>query len=214
MNYTQSQGHGFQWQNDILQKVFNIPIVKNDREKYDVPCINNKFDNEENISIKVSKTNTIDCGDIERFYTIEKNTTIILLKYEQKGTKKILINIYEIEYNKELRDILFGTITKEDILQYVSLIKNIVKGKVTSFDYLRIKNELQKNHNMYINISPKVDSKNQRRVQCSIPRIDILFKKYPQFIKYNSKLPLLRNVEIVSEIISCPRIRKPKLIPA
>lgn len=210
MECNQSQSHGFQWQYDITIKVFKLSIVKNDTEKYDIPCKNNMFDKEENISIKVSKTNTIDCGDILRFYDIENKTTIILLQYEQIGNTKKIINIYEIDYNKELRDILFGSITKEEINNYVLLIKNIVKGKVINKDYLQIKKELQIRNNMYINISPKVDNHNQRRVQCSIPHIDVLLIKYPHFIKYYSKLPLLRNVQILSEIISCPRIRKCK----
>jgi len=88
MECNQSQSHGFQWQYDITIKVFKLSIVKNDTEKYDIPCKNNMFDKEENISIKVSKTNTIDCGDILRFYDIENKTTIILLQYEQIGNTK------------------------------------------------------------------------------------------------------------------------------
>jgi hypothetical protein len=41
--------------------------------------------------------------------------------------------------------------------------------------------------NMLINISPKVDSHNQRRVQCSIPKINELLDKYPEFIISRTK---------------------------
>ena len=44
----------------------------------------NKFNSNENISIKCTKSNNIDCGDIIRFYNYNfvENNTIIVVKYE------------------------------------------------------------------------------------------------------------------------------------
>ena len=66
-NFTQSQAHGLFWDNEIRVKVFQLPQCKNDTKKYDIEASENRFDSEENVSIKTSSNNNIDCGDICRF---------------------------------------------------------------------------------------------------------------------------------------------------
>ena len=63
---------------------------------------------------------------------------------------------------------------------------------------------------MYINISPKVDSKNQRRVQCSIPKINELLEQYPEFIISRNSEAVVRGVQITSTIESGKRKRNSK----
>ena len=64
---------------------------------------------------------------------------------------------------------------------------------------------------MKINISPKVDSKSQRRVQCSIPKVDELLELFPQLIISRTVYPMIRNVLITEKIHSGPRVRKTKV---
>ena len=125
--YNQSQAHGLFFNDEIREKVFDLPKLINDTEKYDICCHDNKFDCNENISIKVSGNNNIDCGDILRFYDIddEQKITIILIRYKQVNTTKQITEILEINYNKELRDILFGTIPRKVLEGYVNYIKSI-----------------------------------------------------------------------------------------
>ena len=111
-HFTQSQSHGLYWDNEIRENVFNVPQCINDTLKYDVPCEHNKFNSNENISIKTSGNNNIDCGDILRFYDLDncKKLTIILIKYKQIGNTKQINEILEFNYNEKLRNILFGNI--------------------------------------------------------------------------------------------------------
>jgi hypothetical protein len=98
---------------------------------------------------------------------------------------------------------------------YVQLVKNIPNGPApaeTKKIYKARKNEIQGVHNMRINISPKVDSKNQRRVQCSIPKIDELFEEYPQFIISRTNEPTVRGIQLTSIIASNKRERHKKEI--
>ena len=74
-----------------------------------------------------------------------------------------------------------------------------------------MKQELQARHNMFINISPKVDSKSQRRVQCSIPKMHELFARFPCHILSRSDKALVKNVEISAMITSTKRIRNKKI---
>jgi homoserine dehydrogenase len=100
------------------------------------------------------------------------------------------------------------------LINYINGIKNIPHGTVgneTKEIYKKLKNILQKQHNMKINISPKVDSKSQRRVQCSIPKVDIILELFPQIIISRTSESIIRNVKITSIINSGPRQRKSKL---
>jgi hypothetical protein len=213
--YNQSQAHGLFFNDEIREKVFDLPKLINDTEKYDICCHDNKFDCNENISIKVSGNNNIDCGDILRFYDIddEQKITIILIRYKQVNTTKQITEILEINYNKELRDILFGTIPRKVLEGYVNYIKSIEHGPVSpdiKKKYKDCKIKMQNEFNMFINISPKVDSKRQRRVQCSIPKVDELFTNHPEFVIDRNTDSSIRGVKITESIESGPRVRNTK----
>jgi hypothetical protein len=211
-DFTQSQAHGLFWDNEIREKVFGLPKCKNDTKKYDICCEENKYNNTENISIKTSSNNNIDCGDILRFYNgdFDNNYTIILIRYVQLNNQKKINEIIEINYNLELRNYLFGSITEDILTNYINLIKAIPNGPVDTEvkqNYKKQKIQLQNQYNMKINISPKVDSKTQRRVQCSIPKVNDILIKFPQNIISRTNKPIIKGIEITSCIYSEPRKR-------
>ena len=200
----QSQKHGFDFENEIRTKVFNLNEEINNLNIYDIPAKDNKFNNNENISIKITQ-NVIFCSDILRFYNYDFNqqNTIIVGKYTQIGDIKNINEIIEIDYNQELHTYLFGTITKEIIEKYIQMIKAIPNGKVTKDDrdyYINFKKKLMKDYSMNICINPKVDSRNQRRVQCSI-------KKIPDNCIITRSYDSVRGVKINTVLQSGRRIR-------
>lgn len=216
--FTQSQSHGLIWDSEIREKVFKLPKCINDTKKYDIDCSDNIYCPDENVSIKTTSSTNIDCGDIQRFYnndfTENKYTNIIIIIYKQDANIKKIIEIIEFKYNEEIRNFLFGTITKEEIEEYNKSIKSIPKGPVSpeiKTNYIKMKQELQSRHNMFINISPKVDSKSQRRVQCSIPKIHDLFARFPSHIISRTDKATVKNVAITSMITSTKRIRNKKI---
>ncbi len=210
----QSQRHGFTWENDTRKKVFKMDCELNNTDKYDIPRCKNKLNPNENISIKTTGSGNICCGDILRFYDYEFDTigeiknTIIVIKYVQQKNKKIIEKIYEINYNKECHKKFFGTIKKKDIQKYVTSVKDIpknIKGNEAGFKYKDEKNSLQEKMGI-LQINPKVDSKNQRRVQCSF-NIDNLPEEFINY-KSNDEMPnLIREVEISLSILSTKRKR-------
>lgn len=210
-DFTQSQGHGLFWDNEIREKVFKLPSCKNDTRKFDIEAIENIFNSVENISIKTSGNNNIDCGDILRFYD-ENNFnnfyTIILVRYKQIDEYKEIKQILELNYTLELRNYLFGDVPMLELEQYIELIKSIPFGEVSpeiKKKYKEIKKKIQEKYKMNINISPKVDSKKQRRVQCSIKKLDELLTQFPYLILNYSTIPVVRNVPITPKIYSPPR---------
>ena len=212
-DFTQSQAHGLFWDNEIREKVFGLPSCINDTKKYDICCEDNKLNPLENVSIKTSSNNNIDCGDILRFFNgdFTKKYTIMLIRYDQIDDTKQIKEIIEIDYTSELRSYLFGSITEDILTNYVNTIKIIPHGPVSNEIkemYKKTKNQLQKDYNMKINISPKVDSKSQRRVQCSIPKVDELTTQFPHVVISRTKEPIIRGITITKIIKSLARKRK------
>jgi hypothetical protein len=214
--FTQSQSHGLFWDSEIRTAVFGLSQCINDTKKYDIEAEENKFDHLENVSIKTSSNNNIDSSDIMRFFDgdFSKKYTIILIRYEQKSDTKYIKEIIEIAYTLWLRDHLFGTINKEVLQQYVDFVKAIPSGSVAEEikkEYKSRKIVLQKDYNMAINISPKVDSKSQRRVQCSIPKVNELLAQFPEIIISRTSESVVRQVPISAQIKSEPRVRNKKI---
>lgn len=211
----QSQKHGFTWENHIKEFIFGLPAESNNTDIHDISGEKNTLCPGETISIKTTGGTSIDCGDIRRFYSYEFDNpnikhTMIVIKYRQQENKKVIEHIFEIDYNKECHQLLFGSIDINHISTYIAQIKQIPPGSVVNEiknNYLREKHRLQTENNMRINICPKVDSKNQRRVQCSIPNFESILEK---FIKYRSPSDspnLLREKEIPLSIESGKRER-------
>lgn len=210
-----SQGHGFNWENDVRKMVFYLEEEKNNTDKYDIPKEKNKLDKNENVSIKTTGNDCICTSDILRFYNydFDNKNTLILIKYSQNGDNKTIQTIYEINYSKELHTYLFGDLSEQEIINYVSNVKKIppyIKGDEAKhiFDYLVEQKKIYQNHpTLKLKINPKVDS-SQSRVQCSINIKDIPEK----FIKYNSsrdtdKPNFIRGKEIKLSIESPSRKR-------
>ena len=219
-NSNQSQKHGFQYENIIRDQVFKLPAESNNTETHDIPAYMNKFDKKENCSIKTTGSQTIFCSDISRFYDYSFNegvkNTIIVIKYNQSETEKIIETIYEIDYNKKCHNVLFGNLPKLVIDDFVKQVKSIprkVGGQDAKaiFDYIVEKKKLEKNYNFEIQINPKVDS-NQSRVQCSIPNFETLLKDFIIYKSDPSKPNLLRECLIDNRIQSSKRQRNKKVI--
>jgi len=216
-NKGQSQKHGFTFENSIRKNVFDLPKEPNNTDKYDIPKDKNKYNQNENCSIKTTGSTTICCGDIIRFYEYDFTNvnTIFVVKYKQTETQKIVKCIYEIDYNLECHKLLFGNLPKEIIENYVKGVKSIptnIKGPEAKkiFNYLTEKKILKQKYNNLIQINPKVDS-SQSRVQCSIPNFETTLK---DFIKYKSPLEtpnLIRGKAILESIESCKRPRNTKI---
>jgi len=214
---SQSQKHGFVFENSIREKVFDLPGEKNNTMIHDIPKDKNKYDKNENCSIKTTGSFTLYCADILRFYMYdfsEKNTMIVI-NYEQTDTEKVIKHIYEIDYNEECHKLLFGDLSKEAIEDYVRNVKSIptkTKGKEAKkiFNYLVEKKKLKKDYPHVIQINPKVDG-SQSRVQCSILNFDVTLKDFIKYKSCSDAPNILRGKEVVAKIESCKRRRNKKL---
>lgn len=213
----QSQKHGFDFENSIRKNVFKLEHESNDTNIHDIPKHLNIINNNENCSIKTTGSNLICCGDVLRFYNYDFNekNTIIVIKYIQTETHKIVETIYEIDYNRECHELLFGNMPKDVIETYVNSVKSIpakVKGEEAKkiFDYLIGKKNLKNQYTNKIQINPKIDG-SQSRVQCSIPKFEETLKDFITYKSQKEKPNILRETEILLSVESTKRKRKTKI---
>ena len=212
---SQSQNHGFMFENYIKFYVFGIEETsRNDTNIHDIPASKNKFNKKENVSIKATCSEQIFCGDLLRFFSYDFDSyehTLLVIQYKQVNNLKTIQAIYEINYSKECHKILFGNLHLDVLENYVNNVKSIpstTKGDAANeiFNYLAEKKKLKSQYTFNIQINPKVDSQ-QSRVQCSIPHFEVLLKDFITYKSSPEKPNLVRNIEIVQSLTSPPRQR-------
>ena len=140
---------------------------------------------DKNRSIKTAKGNKVDCGDILRRMN-EKEYDVVVGQWRQKGNNKIFHTEYIFNITPEDYDKLWGSMKYELVEEYDTFIKSIPHGKEgrdsTKKERTQRKNNISCKNALMV-IHPKVDSKKQRRVQCSF-KID---KLIASGVKYTKK---------------------------
>ena len=132
-------------------------------------------------SIKTSKGNTVDCGDILRRRQ-ETDYNLVVGCYSQVGDNKVFYSEYTFYIRPEHEQKLWGRMNYNQLAEYVDYIKNIPAGKAaqqeTKTERTVLKNCIE-DKNALMKIHPKVDSKKQRRVQCSLKMSDLIKARIP-----------------------------------
>jgi hypothetical protein len=145
-------------------------------------------------------------GDATRLFNYVSNEihTGIVVRYAQNTTHKVVTNVYEIDLdNKQL---LWGSVTLEDIQALDKLVRSMPNGKrdLSIDNAIKLKKKELNSKSGIVSFNPKIDSKTQRRLQCSITN----FASKVGFIKHVSAGPIVRGIAIALSIASGRRIRK------
>lgn len=163
-----------------------------------------------NFSIKVSKDGkSIGCGDILRFirHCRDDEFTMVVGAWRQvTPEKKVYNSIYEFYITPQHYSKLWSGITEDVVKPFVEYVKGIPEGKAAQLANRKLwKEHRQKIYDTYgrglCAIDAKIDSKNQRRVQCSI-KIDKLIEAGIGYSKYETAY---KNITLPYEQHSGPR---------
>ena len=132
-------------------------------------------------SIKTSKGNKVDCGDILRRRQ-ETDYNLVVGCYSQVGDNKVFYSEYTFYIRPEHEQKIWGRMNYNQLAEYVDYIKNIPAGREaqqeTKTERTVLKNCIE-DKNALMKIHPKVDSKKQRRVQCSLKMSDLIKARIP-----------------------------------
>ena len=149
-----------------------------------------------NGSIKTTKNNTICCSDVVRKMT-HTNYRLIVGQYNQVGKEKVFHTEYEFFITPDDDKMLWGKMNIQEVREFVEYVKSIPAGKdgqlKTKSHRQMLQEQIQDTEALF-KLNPKVDSKNQRRVQCSL-HIDKLISAG---VKYTKR-------DISYTVVSSPR---------
>jgi len=165
-------------------------ISKNEYDKLKPNGYTSSFDLVEGVmlpyngSIKTTGKKTVECADILK-RMLEKEYILIIGCYRQQGGHKVFNIEYEFIITPDDYDKLWGAMSYEKVKGFVDFVKNIPHGRVGQKNTLKERKLLQEQvqcKNSLMKINPKVDSKNQRRVQCSF-NLDEMVSSGIKYIK-------------------------------
>ena len=136
-----------------------------------------------NCSIKVTKNEKVDCGDILRRMS-EHDYTIIIGQWRQDGDYKVFHTEYNFVIKPQDYDKLWGTMTYEQVKEFDKYVK-AYSGDNKDRDARKKEREDYKDNisdkNALMNIHPKLSGK-QLRVQCSF-KIDKMIAAGVEYTK-------------------------------
>lgn len=168
------------------------------------------IESDANYSVKVSKDGkSIGCGDVLRFirHSRDDEFTMVVGAWKQiSPTVKRYDTIYEFKITPADYSKLWDRITEEVMQPFVDYVRSIEPGKSAQMaNRKEWKQRRQAIYDMYgqglCAIDAKIDSKNQRRVQCSI-KIDKLIASGIAYSKYETEY---KGIQLPYEQTSSPR---------
>ena len=146
-------------------------------------------------SVKTTNGNKVDCGDILRRMS-EKEYEVIVGQYKQNGGYKVIHTQYTFKIKPEDYNKLWGNMKYELVEEYDTFIKSIPAGREaqqnTKIERQVLKNAISDKKALMV-IHPKVDSKKQRRVQCSF-KIDEMIASGVEYTKKDINITIKSSV--------------------
>ena len=180
----ESQVHGFTIEKEVMRdKIPQIyQMVKDDfvyNSKWDFPPL----------SVKTFKfnTRTLEFGSIESIFNSTDDFILATCGHEQNGDFKEVIFSDAVYISNKVFKELKGDLTMEDIKHLKDTLKTFGVGKHQEAREWAKEAKEKYNGKTKFDIRFKIDSKNQRRIQCAL-KIDTLYEAIDKKIKEKNEL--------------------------
>ena len=207
------QAHGFTWEKEILAARYGATAESLGKisytSKYDLPAEHNPADPTLNVSIKASGSKSkVDMGDALRIYDAVSSGERVhmwVVNYKQEGEAKKAQGLTCVDLTGAKKE-LFGDLTRDDVAAVDSRVKAIPKGAApdaATKDSYKSMSKASNERSGAVILNPKVDSKAQRRLQCSFNHFDSFVEANPSRILEKAQPDFL-----TAELKSGPRTFK------
>jgi hypothetical protein len=217
-NGKEVQSHGFSWEYEMNMNIYRATIEELASicytSKMDLPSKFNRLDGC-NVSIKTTcSKNAVCMADCLRVFDAVKSgipihLVVIHYKHSDDTNTKSILSITEIDLTNS-GDLLFGTLTREQIETLDKTIKSVPhKRKPTQEEHQKmysLRDSLQ-GLSGAIHLDPKCNS-TQSRLQCSFNRFQQFIEKNPTRVVSISNTNEFRGGVISSSIESSRRVFK------
>lgn len=199
------QNHGYQWEKWVRDTFFES-YEGGYTDEWDVAKSANKKYGGVPVSIKFTKYGTsVDLGDAIRQFSVDEKFMIIIGYWKQEGDRKRVVNIVAPVLTPEQWRKMFEPITKEDLQKLDSTVKNRdLTPREAALEASKIK-RAEPFTKALMTMNPKIDTKGQRRLQCSL-RFDAVFKYLvPEADRAVQDKPTLFGADAPAPYLSNPR---------
>jgi hypothetical protein len=200
----EEQQHGFAFQNRVLElakklspdRIHHLGAYTG---KWDLPPELNPNPQLGPISIKTAKWNSSICfGDACRQYQIDHIFTLVIGFWERVRDEKRIVKIVSVAVKPNVWASLWNPITLTDLMR----LDRQIKDKKLTYKEARMlaRNALKAPpfSNSIFRVNPKIDSKKQRRLQCSLTQQNFFRHLAPEIIPQKEEAPSLWGVRISS----------------
>lgn len=122
-------------------------------------------------SVKTSKNKTIGMSDARKFVSTDISFRLLVAFYTQGSGVKQFTSLNEFIITPEIMNTLRGELTLQDVIDFHAAITSFGPGRENQKLAQAVAREFKaklKDKSQYIVLNPKIDSKDQRRLQCSI----------------------------------------------
>ncbi|MBC8041025.1 MAG: hypothetical protein H7Y06_10810 [Opitutaceae bacterium] len=200
------QQHGLVFETWIRDTFFDGYTPPGYTQKWDIPAEINTTHGGVPVNPKAAKYRTpVDLGDALRQYDIAEPFILVIGYWVQEGDEKRFVNIVAPRITPEAWRKLWGPVTRADLEKLDAVIKD------KSLDYREARKQAQAIKSQppfteaVIVVNPKIDSKGQRRLQCSLRSDDLYKHLAPDAPTGVLKMPSLWGVPFPATVKSKPR---------
>lgn len=198
----EEQQHGFAFEDWVKRTFFDIHYTS----EWDIPKELNPTPENGPISIKTAKWGGgVGFGDASRQFQINHTFTLIVGFWEQKGGHKEIVKIVETIVRQEAWRSLWQPITLDNI----ESLDRTIKDRTTTPEQARkmAQNILGQDpfSTASFTLNPKIDSKKQRRLQCSLSRRMFFEYLAPALSPQKDPIPTLWGRQVNLKLRGGPR---------
>ena len=199
------QKHGVVFEKWIRDTFFEGYTPRSTTQKWDIPSEANKRDGIA-VNPKATKYRTaVDLGDALRQYDIHEPFWLVIGYWQQDGTKKRFVNVVAARVEPDEYRKLWGDVKRADLEKLDALIKDTSNHARARQLAQKLKREAPFNTSL-ISLNPKIDSKHQRRLQCSLTFARVFKYLAPKADQGVQDKPKLWDVPLDFEVESGPRV--------
>ncbi len=199
------QNHGVVFEKWIRDTFFDGYTPSSYTQKWDIPASANLRFGGVPVNPKATKYRApVDLGDAIRQFKIDEDFIFVIGYWQQEEGKKRFVNVVAPRLNAREYRKLWGDLKLEDLQKLDAVIKETP-------DYLearKLAQAMKKTapfNTSIIKLNPKIDSKSQRRLQCSLSFKDVFKYLVPTADPAIQEQPLLWGVPVLGAFDSPSR---------
>lgn len=200
------QQHGLAFETWVRDTFFAGYRPASYTQKWDIPAAANRDHGGVPVNPKAAKYGApVDLGDALRQHGIDEPFLLVIGFWEQAGEEKRFVNIVAPRIEPALWKKLWGPVTRQDLERLDAVVKDrSLTPEQARAAALKIKNAPPFTQSIIV-VNPKIDSRTQRRLQCSLRFEDVFTHLAPGATSAAQARPGLWGVEFPAPVASRAR---------